>query len=164
MLEVGGGGGSCSSHSAMQHHNLHPPHPPAQLLCKSVPVPFFNDWAFTNSSSLIVQSLVFAPSPCLPLFSYSSSFAFLPPHPCLLHSSFSALSSLRTEIAPVIYLGFSSITAHTLGLFLTAVNLCLPARINSSIFECCEILRGCQDNRASPKLMQYSEAMIEASR
>lgn len=39
-------------------------------------------------------------------------------------------------------------------------SLYLPRRIGSSIFDCCEILRRCHDNRAPLNLMQYSEAMI----
>lgn len=90
----GAGGGSCSSHSAMQHVNPPPTPPaPAELPCKSVPVPFQllgPAWAFTHSSSppLIVQSLLFTPlrsdiSPRLPLplLSSSSSFASVPSRP-----------------------------------------------------------------------------------
>lgn len=57
---------------------------PAELPCKSVPVPFQllgSAWAFTNSSSqsLTVQSLVFAPPPRSDISPVSLS-SLIPPH------------------------------------------------------------------------------------
>lgn len=139
---------------------------PAELPCKSVPVPFQllgSAWAFTNpaSPSLIVQSLAFTtpppaltspPSPSLLLF----PLICLPPPPLPAPFVFQCIFIFMDLNHSCHLSQLQQHHWHMVGLFLTGASLYLPARVNSSIFEWCEILRWCRDNRASPNLMQYS--------